>query len=285
MPRKLALPFENMTKVAHRAVAGVVAVAGLGIALTAGATDPAYVLSGRVTDETGIEPIAGAVVSLELGLSPDGSASKNAKLPAKLVVWQARTAADGTFSLPASTQALMLPPGTVLSDTRLKAFALAYAPYKSSDIKLNMQTTSPRQIRVLQAKAKIGIRLKLEPQDDPWISAQLDAMYNELHQGMRDDALPGGRQHAIASYGPLLSLLATSCQQIEALSNKPQDSCQKAGKEFDLRGAISKEVSFIRREPELPAPAQPKTAAPMTLRVSPPEPPAQGTVKPPPPGD
>jgi hypothetical protein len=146
---------------------------------------------------------------------------------------------------------------------------------------------SQREVRVLPNNSKIDIRLKLEPQDDPWISAQLEAMYNELHHGTRGDAWKGGRQQALLSYGPLLSLLATSCQQIEALSGKPHASCQKVGKEFDLRGALSKEVSFIRRVPEPPAsaPPPPKAPTPMIMKGSPAEPPAQGSVKQPPPGD
>lgn len=287
MLRKSALSDLAVIRVAHRAARIVVAFAGLGIVLAAGATDRAYVLSGRVTDDSGIEPVAGAVVSLELGLVPVGSASKDARMPTKLAVWQARTGADGTFSLPTKDEALAQPPGTSLSQADLKVFALAYGPYKSSDVKLSTRTTSQRQVSVLASKSDMNIQLRLEPQDDPWISAQLEAMYNELHQGTRGDAWKGGRQQALVSYGPLLSLLATSCQQVEALSGKPHASCQKASKEFDLQGALSKEVNFIRMVPEPPAsaPQPPKATTPMIMKGSPAEPPAQGTVKQPPPGD
>jgi hypothetical protein len=276
--RKSALSDLAFIKVAHLAARIVVALAGLGIVLTAGATDPAYVLSGRVTDDSGIEPVAGAVVSLELGLVPDGSATRNEKLPTKLAVWQAQTGADGTFSLPAQAEALTLPPGTKLSETRLQVFALAYAPHMSSDVKLNTRLMAQRQVRILPSQSEMNIRLILEPQDDPWITAQLDAMYNAVRQGTHVDVGLGGQQQAVASYGPLLNLLAMSCFQIEALSGRSPVPCQKANKEFDLRRAFPAEVSFIQREPEAPRP-QAKPATPMVIKGSPPVSPSQGGIQ------
>ena len=256
--------------------AGVVAAAANFLAHAAGAASPSAMLSGRVTDDSGIEPIAGAVVSLELGLSPDGSASKGAKLPAKLAVWQTETAADGTFSLPARAKALNLPPGTALSEARIKVFALAFAPYKSSAIKPNTQTTAQRQVRVLPFKSKMNIQLTLQPQDDPWITAQLEAMYKEVHQGTRVDVWPDSRQQVVASYSPLLNLLAMSCFQVESLSGRSPAPCQKASKEFDLRRAFPAEVNFVQMEPEASAPPQSKPATPMVIKGGPPVSPSQG---------
>jgi hypothetical protein len=262
--------------------ASVVAAAAIIFADAAGAASPSAILSGRVTDDSGIEPIAGAVVSLELGLLPDGSASKGAKLPTTLAVWQAETAADGTFSLPAKAEALGLPPGTALSEARIKVFALAFAPYKSSSFKPNAESTSQHQVRVLPLKSKMNIQLTLQPQDDPWITAQLEAMYMEVHQGTRAGVWASNQPPPVASYRPLLNLLAVSCYQIEILSARSPVPCQKANEEFDLRRAFPAEVSFMQREPETPPP-QTKPATPMAIKGGAPVAPSQGGLQQPPP--
>jgi hypothetical protein len=251
--------------------------------IIAGAGSPSIVLSGRVTEGSGVDPVAGAVVSLEL--LTDGTTAKGNKLPTRLAVWQVRTGADGSFALPVKADSLALPPSSKLSGARLKVFALTYAPYESRGIKLNTQSLGQGRVRILPSGSDLKIYLTSQREDDPWITAQLDAMYNEVRQGTRIDVGPSGQQQAVASYEPLLNLLAMSCFQIETLSGRSPVPCQKASKEFDLRGAFPAEVNFVQMEPVAPAPPQSKPATPMVIRGSGPDAPTEGSIKQPPPGD
>ena len=51
----------------------------------------ASTFSGYVTDANGVEPIVGAVVSLEWTLVPDGRVVSGPAAPTRLAVWQVRT--------------------------------------------------------------------------------------------------------------------------------------------------------------------------------------------------
>lgn len=264
----------------------VVAVTGMVVApIIANAANPAFLLSGQVTEGSGIDPVADAVVSLELGLAPNGVLGTDAKLPSKLAVWQVRTGADGRFAVPAPADLLVLPHGTKLAGARLKVFALTYAAYESRAITLNVKMVGADRIKLHPSATNMQIRLASERQDDPWITAQLEAMYQEAHLGTRAGASASSQRQAIDSYRPLLSLLAASCYQIELLGARLPVPCQKANTEFDLRRSFPPEITFVRKESERPAPPQPKPAMPTVIKGSPPESPSQGTLQQRPPSD
>ena len=244
--------------------------------IAVGAASAGVVLSGRVTDASGVEPVSGAVVSLEVPLAHDGTAVST-PLPKFIAVWQVSTDADGRFEITQGARGLELPIGGTMSKARIKVFALAYATYQSREFALKTQSLGGRRVKVLPADGEATLHMVQMPQDLPSFSFQIDGWSAEIRQGLQGGIWPGGRKQTEESYQPLLGLLSTSCRMLNSMSRSPLAACEKATKEFAFAGATAPKATVIPA-PSIPEPPAP--VAPMKIEGGGPVPAGDAGMKP-----
>jgi hypothetical protein len=248
-------------------------------------TAAAPIMFGQVTDSSGGRaPIDGAVISLELFASPDGTTTSNME-PTKLAVWQTRSGLDGRFLMYPGTDSLELPAGTVLSKGRLKVFAFGYQdgymgePFR--EIVLMSMSLGGRRIRIVRSLGEESPWLILRSQTPQSFSSQLDGWYAEINEGVHSGVWPNVEQ-AVQSYAPLLKLLDSNCRLVEDIFGDSPSGCQAASREFDLS---SIRVEQTRVPPASPQPQQTLHPSQAPIRGGNAEAPMEGGMRQMPPED
>jgi hypothetical protein len=196
--------------------------------------------AGYLVDADGVDPIPGAVISIEWELVPFGSAALSTTHATRLATWQARSDRDGFFELTAPAEALDVPSGTTVAregQPRIRIYALGRSILDVSEPQLQLEVDDAR---VSATKWQPGHRLTTlsRPQLSPeQLTQQVSAWYADAHRALREERWPGGEKQALESYGPLLELLAEGCALLESEASLKPETCQQAATEFRLQAA------------------------------------------------
>lgn len=223
--------------------------------------------SGYVTDEAGVEPIKDALVSVEWRLVPTGAASGR-QVPTYLAVWQSRTDRNGGFRIAASADPLVLPSGTALARgaPQLRVFALRRETIQPLQLNLAYQIGNDRRINIVSWPEQIRI-IRMQRIDDVTLVRQVDDWYAEVQRAVSGDVWLGGEAQALASYRPLLELIAEACSVLEYRVNLRPANCTRARAEFNLHPL---ERQWVEVTPEAVTPmAESSTETPIIVTGNP----------------
>lgn len=235
--------------------------AALGLLLASSAC-AANSFSGYVTDANGVEPIAGAVVSVEWILVPAAKTGPGRATPTRLAVWQARTDKEGRFRLPDRAAPLALPPGTALAPGKapqLQVFALGHESFRSPRRDFTVSVAGDRRFTIITWPSPDQLVRLVRPKETPeGLVRQIDGWYAEVQRAVAYDVWPGGEAEARASYGPMLELISEACTMLEYQANLRSAGCKQAKAEFNLSAPTPKWVEVRptarARPPEPPPP-------------------------------
>lgn len=216
--------------------------------------------SGYVTDANGVEPIAGAVVSVEWMLVPVGKAVPGRATPTRLAVWQVRTDREGRFRLPDRAAPLVVPPGTALAPGKapqLQVFALGHEGFRSPRRDFTVSVAGDRRVTIATWPSPDQLIRLTRPKEMPeGLVSQIDGWYAEVQRAVAFDVWPGGEAQARASYGPLLELISEACTMLEYQAGIRSTDCTQARAEFNLSAPTPKWVDVRptarERQPEPP---------------------------------
>jgi hypothetical protein len=196
--------------------------------------------SGYLADADGVDPIPGAVVSIEWQLVPSGSDASSKTHATRLATWQVRSGRDGFFEMPAPEEVLKVPFGMTVAREgrpRIRIYALGRAILDVSEPQLQVVVDDAR---LSVTKWPLGNRLTTlsRPQLSPeQLIQQISAWYADAHQALREEHWPGGEKQALESYGPLLELLAEGCALLASQASLTPEACLQTATEFRLQAA------------------------------------------------
>ena len=192
--------------------------------------------SGNLADADGVDPIPGAVVSVEWNLVTAGDEPSGSPRPTRLATWQVRTGPDGYFEMPAPAAALDVPSGTTLArgawpDVRVYALGRdAFRTMLDFDVLVDGTRVTVTKWPPRDELMSLS-RPRLAPEE---LAEQVNAWYVDAHRAIREETWPGGERQALESYRPLLDLLAEACTLVAEKAKITADGCQDAQEEFGL---------------------------------------------------
>jgi hypothetical protein len=233
---------------------GVLAAAVLlNASFVSGATvkDSAQAFSGYVTDGSGVEGIAGAVVSIEWNVVEADATNPARPAPTVLAVWQTRTDEKGAFEIPDVSEQLVLPPGTTAAPgafPQLQVFAIGQEPYRVPGLSKFVSISDAGRISIRWPEDVTVLRMISLPGSEEFMTTQTELWYAELRRAVRQEVWPDGEKQAIASYRPLLDLMSETCY-LYRLYGISTPACERAKVEFAL-----KEPTPQREEVDWPHP-------------------------------
>lgn len=233
----------------------------------------ASTFSGYVTDANGVEPIAGAVVSVEWTLVPAGKAIPGRATATRLAVWQVRTDREGRFRFPDRASPLVLPPGTALApgeSPQLQVFALGHQSFRSPRQDFAVSIAGDRRVTIMTWPSPdqlIRLARRKETSEDP--VHQIDGWYAEVQRAVAYEVWAGGEAQARASYGPLLELISEVCTMLEYQADLRSAGCAQAKAEFNLSAPTPRwvEVRPTAREKK----SEPPPSVPIVVGTPAPE--------------
>jgi hypothetical protein len=190
-----------------------------------------------LADADGVDPIPGAVVSIEWELVPSGSNASSKTHATRLATWQVRSGRDGFFEMTAPAETIDVPSGTTLAregQPRIRIYALGRAILDVSEPQLQVVVDNA-QLSVTKWPPGHRLTTLSRPQLSPeQLIQQVRAWYADAHRALREERWPGGEKQALDSYRPLLELLAEGCALLKSEASLTPDACQQAATEFRL---------------------------------------------------